>query len=357
MFLPRRALVDEILESEGLDGIVFSHPPNLRFLTGFSGSTGCLLVTSSGVGFLTDSRYTTQARDQMVDVEVREAKILHKSVVEWLTELGCRRVGFEEETLSCSEMRRLREATADIVWVPLERSLQMLRCRKDKEEIATLEHAATIAEAAFTEVLPRLRPGTIERDFATDLEFAIRRNGGEEKSFDFIVASGPRGALPHGIAADRVMQEGDLVTIDFGVRYAGYHHDETVTVALGEVSDTLRSIHDIVLRAHDLAIDAVRPGARIPDVDAVARDYIAQCDYGDFFGHGLGHGLGLEVHEWPSLSARTDATLQEGMVITIEPGIYLPDVGGVRIEDMILVTASGARVLTKIDKQFRRLPV
>lgn len=357
MFVPRRALVDEILKAEGLDAIVFFHPPNLHYFGGFTGSTGCLIIASAGYGFVTDSRYMTQAIDQMPGIEVREAKILQSSVTEWLTELNCSRIGFEEETLSCSSLRKLRESKEGIEWVPLEQALQPLRCRKDDTEVAALEKAAGIAESAFREVSHLLRPGTVEMEFATELEFAIRRQGGEEKSFDFIVASGPRGALPHGIASSRKMQAGELVTVDFGVRYAGYHHDETVTVALGEVSDTLRSIHDIVLRAHDLAIAAVRPGAKIPDVDAVARDFIAQHGYGDFFGHGLGHGLGLEVHEWPSLSSRTDAVLQEGMVVTIEPGIYLPDVGGVRIEDMVLVTASGARVLTKIDKQFRQLPV
>lgn len=358
MQLPRQAMVERILHETDLDGIVFFHSPNLHYLGGFTGSTGGLLFTSNGTaGFVTDSRYTSQAKEQMPGVEVREAKAIPKGVVDWLSALGCRRIGFEAETLPCAALQRLEEHNSALEWVPQIRALERLRCVKASEEISKLDAAAAIGLTAFAEVLPYLRPGVRERDFALELEIAVKRHGGDEKSFDFIVASGPRGALPHGIASQRVMQAGELVTIDFGVRLDGYHHDETVTVALGEVSDTLRSVHTIVLQAHDLALEAISPGASIRDVDAVGRDYIARHGYGEYFGHGLGHGVGLEVHEWPSISPRSDARLEEGMVVTVEPGIYLPGVGGVRIEDMVLVTAAGGRVLTKIDKRFCQLPV
>ncbi|MEJ2520948.1 MAG: M24 family metallopeptidase, partial [Desulfuromonadales bacterium] len=194
-----------------------------------------------------------------------------------------------------------------------------------------------------------------ENELALALEYALRQAGGEEKAFAIIVASGDRGALPHGLASDKPLAAGELVTIDFGCRRAGYHSDETITLAIGDVPSGLRRIYDTVLEAHDRALAAVRPGLLLKDLDAVARDYISAQGYGAFFGHGLGHGVGLEVHEAPVVSPRSQQIAAEGMVLTIEPGIYVPGTGGVRIEDMVLVTANGGRVLTKIPKTFRNI--
>ncbi|MDH3999419.1 MAG: aminopeptidase P family protein, partial [Desulfuromonadales bacterium] len=207
----------------------------------------------------------------------------------------------------------------------------------------------------FNAIAPMIRPGVSERDIALELEFALKRYGAEEKAFDFIVASGPRGALPHGVASEKIIEEGELVTIDFGCRWEGYHSDETVTLAVGAPSAELCKIYDTVLLAHDQAMDAVAPGLPLAELDRVARDVISAAGYGEYFGHGLGHGVGLEVHEAPSVSPRSKMTVELGMVITIEPGIYLPDVGGVRIEDMVLVTPSGAETLTKIPKAYRNI--
>jgi len=190
---------------------------------------------------------------------------------------------------------------------------------------------------------------------ALELEFALKKLGGETNAFDFIVASGARGALPHGVAGDKKIRAGELVTIDFGTRYKGYHSDETVTLAVGEVDGKLRQIFDIVLEAHDCAIAAVKPGMRACDLDAVARNDIAGKGYGDYFGHGLGHGVGLNVHEFPPLTSKNETCLRAGMVVTIEPGIYLPGVGGVRIEDTIVITETGCECLTSIPKQFLQL--
>ncbi|MEZ4484933.1 MAG: M24 family metallopeptidase [Syntrophotaleaceae bacterium] len=219
-----------------------------------------------------------------------------------------------------------------------------------------LDQAARISAEAFEEVLPLIRPGVRERDIALELEFAMRRHGAEEKSFDTIVASGLRGALPHGVASDKKIANGELVTIDFGARWAGYHSDETVTVAVGPVSARQREIFDVVLEAHDRAMNALRPGAALRDLDSIARDFIAGRGYGDYFGHSLGHGVGLEVHEHPAVSSLSEVVAEEGMVVTIEPGIYIPDLGGVRIEDMVCVTADGYRRITRLPKQFRQLP-
>jgi Xaa-Pro aminopeptidase len=197
----------------------------------------------------------------------------------------------------------------------------------------------------------------VERDISLALEYALKRRGGEEKAFDFIVASGPRGAMPHGVASERVIRDGELVTIDFGTRVRGYHSDETVTVAVGEVPRKLREIYTLVLDAHDRALKQVRPGVPLSELDGLARRHIGDGGYGDFFGHGLGHGVGLEIHESPTVSSRSEEIATEGMVITIEPGIYVPDLGGVRIEDMVLVTATGQRCLTRIPKDFRTLAV
>jgi Xaa-Pro aminopeptidase len=239
--------------------------------------------------------------------------------------------------------------------LPLKDELDQLRAVKAVAEVEALRGAALLNAAAFADIAQLLRPAVTEREIALELEFALKRRGAEEKAFDFIVASGPRGALPHGVASERSLQKGELVTIDFGCRVAGYHADETVTVALGAPPPELRRVYDVVLAAHDLAIAAVRPGVALAEVDRLARDHIVAAGYGDYFGHGLGHGIGLQVHEAPTLSARSKVLAEAGMVVTVEPGIYLPGLGGVRIEDMVVVTDDGAEVLTRLDKQYRDL--
>jgi Xaa-Pro aminopeptidase len=212
-----------------------------------------------------------------------------------------------------------------------------------------------LSAAAFEEIVPLLRPGIAEREIALALEFAMRRLGGDEKSFDLIVASGQRGALPHGAASDRLLRAGELVTIDFGLRLHGYCSDETVTLTLGEIDKELERVYDTVYQAQQQALAAIRPGVPLKEIDAVARNVITEAGYGPFFGHGLGHGVGLEVHEYPTLSPRSVDTAQVGMVFTVEPGIYLPGKGGVRLEDMVVVTPDGCRKLTRIPKGLRRL--
>jgi Xaa-Pro aminopeptidase len=355
MLIPRRQRAGALLADHQLDALVLCARENLRYLCGFTGSDGVLLLTAAGCVFLTDSRYTTQARGQVAAERVVEYRMQADGVVAALRETAPRRIGFES-SLAYGKVNDLRtRGDSNWEWVALSEELEGLRLAKSAEEIAAIEAAAQLNALAFAEVEPLIRPGAVERELALALEFALKRRGAEEKAFDFIVASGPRGALPHGVASDRQLRTGDLVTIDFGCRVDGYHADETVTVAVGEVSAQLRRIFDTVLLAHDLALAAVATGLPLAELDRVARDAIAAAGYGEFFGHGLGHGVGLEVHEAPTVSPRSKAQIQEGMVFTIEPGIYLPDLGGVRIEDMVLATASGARVLTRIPKQFRNL--
>ena len=356
MVKDRTALAQAILAEHNLDALLFTGLANIRYLSGFTGSDGALVVTRDKVCFLTDSRYTSQARQQVRTADVTEYRLKTEGVTSFLLAEGCLRVGFEAEAMTCAELQRLKDCNLSLDWRPLGKELRELRTIKQDEEVAFLEKAALIGSEAFFEVLPQIRPGVSERDIALALEFAMRRRGGEDRSFDLIVASGSRGALPHGVASDKTIAEGEFVTIDFGTRLAGYHSDETVTLAVGEVSSKLRDIYDIVLKAHDRAMQMVRPGVRLQDIDAAAREHILSCGYGDFFGHGLGHGVGLQVHEAPTLSTRSEDVATEGMVFTIEPGIYLPGTGGVRIEDMVLVTRDGYRPLTKIPKDFKVLP-
>jgi Xaa-Pro aminopeptidase len=239
----------------------------------------------------------------------------------------------------------------DVELQPLGAALDDLRVIKSMDELQLLARCSEIASEALLGVLASIKPGAREREVALALEFAMRRTGADDKSFDFIVASGPRGALPHGKAGDKVIQAGELVTIDFGAVYAGYHSDETVTVAVGTPDSRQMEIYTTVKDAHDKAMEAVRPGIGLKELDGVARQFIEERGYGAYFGHGLGHGVGLEVHEKPTVSFRSDQTAEEGMVFTIEPGIYIPGWGGVRIEDTVVVTMDGCRPLSKVPKQ------
>jgi len=342
----------EILAASHLDAVCFVHPPNLRHLCGFTGSDGALVVTPDAAWFLTDSRYTAQASAQVMGADVREYRQKTEGVRALLCELGAARVGFEAAHMTVAQLQGFQgDASVVPEWVPLEKQLAGLRGIKSATQLESIRRAALINAAAFADVLPLIVPGCRESDLAMELEFSLRRHGGETKAFDFIVASGERGALPHGVASDRILASGELVTIDFGTRFGGYYSDETVTLPLGRVDDSKRRIFQTVLEAHDRAIGTVRPGVPLKEVDAVARDFIAEQGYGDYFGHGLGHGVGLEVHEYPTVSPRSDVVSEPGMVVTIEPGIYIPGVGGCRIEDMVLVTPSGCEVLTSIPKQ------
>lgn len=354
MIKSRSCFVRQLLGDHRLDALVFFNPCNLRYLCGFTGSDGALIVTADGDCFLSDSRYSVQARAEVQADQLAEYKIKADGVIETLDEFRVRRVGFEADTLAYGTVERLREKSGhQRQWFPLSKELLPLRARKDAGEILLLEEAAGLNARAFEEILPLLRPGVIEGEIALALEMSLRQLGGEDRAFDFIVASGKRGAMPHGVASEKVIAAGELVTIDFGTRRHGYHSDETVTVAIGEIDARQREIFDVTLAAHNLALAAVRPGIPLRELDQIARNYIHQRGYGEFFGHGLGHGVGLEVHEHPTVSPRSEDLAVEGMVFTIEPGIYIADFGGVRIEDTVLVTSDGCRSLTSIPKTFR----
>jgi Xaa-Pro aminopeptidase len=355
VILQRRQFVRNILNIEGLDALLVFGLPNIRYLCGFTGTDGVLYVGKDETVFLTDSRYFEQAEKQVNSDRVICYKNKVVAVGDLLKDLSANRVGFDAEVVAVSLYQQLQLLSDTLVWQPITEQLSALRGIKSVEEITLLKESADLNYRAFNAVLPTIKTGMSEREISLALEFELKRLGGEENAFDFIVASGARGALPHGVASHKILENRELVTIDFGTRVGGYHSDETVTFAIGTVERKLRQIFDIVLEAHDSAIKAVRPGLAIADLDAVARNHIIANGFGEYFGHGLGHGVGLEIHEYPGVSSRSEVTLAEGMVITIEPGIYLPEVGGVRIEDTVVVTADGYEILTSIPKQFMQL--
>jgi len=340
-----------VSEAQEADALLVLGLTNIRYLSGFTGSDGALLLTGAGRTLLCDSRYTLQAGGEAGLCAVAEYKIKADGIASLLAEAGCRRVAYDAEQVTVAFFNTLVAALPAVEFVPLADDLDQLRTVKSAAEIAAVETAAALASGALHTVLPLVKPGISERQLALELEMEMRKAGADDKAFEFIVASGERGALPHGRPTDRLLQSGELVTVDFGACCAGYNSDETVTLAVGKPDGKLLEIYRVVKEAHDLAIDAVRPGVACSLLDAVARQHIENCGFGEYFGHGLGHGVGLEVHEKPVVSSRSRQQLQEGMIITVEPGIYIPGVGGVRIEDLLVVTADGCRMLSLINKE------
>ncbi|MDD2732951.1 MAG: Xaa-Pro peptidase family protein [Desulfuromonadaceae bacterium] len=352
MLKNRRSCLNPFFEEFALKAILFTDLRNIRFLCGFTGTEGALLIAPGHAWFLCDSRYTVQAAEEVQGSEIRECGAVRIETIAALAEeYALDRIGFEAVHTTVSSFRSLSEKLNSSELIELGAKLDEIRIRKDNAEIILLSDVATLSSQSLAAILPGIKPGVREEEIALALEIEMRHRGADGRAFDFIVASGERGAMPHGVASNKIIQPGDLVTIDFGAVKDGYHSDETVTVACGKPGLQAQEIHSIVRSAHDLAIRAVRPGISCKDLDEVARGYIREKGYGDFFGHGLGHGVGLEIHEMPTLSPRSATLLDEGMVITIEPGIYIPGFGGVRIEDTVVVTGDGCTVLTSADKQ------
>lgn len=352
MLKSRRTRLNSFFDEYSLQAVLFTDLKNIRYLCGFSGTEGALLISQENAWFLCDSRYTAQASEEVQGAEITECGAVRVDTIAALAfEHGFRRMGFEAAHTTVSSFRRLSEKLSKIELVELGSKLDEIRICKDASEIELLRSVATLSSCALTAILEKIAPGVQEVDIALALELEMRRRGADGKAFDFIVASGERGAMPHGRASDKIIHSGELVTIDFGALQGGYHSDETVTVACGKPSNRAVEIHSIVRAAHDRAIEAVKPGISCKDLDGIARSYICDKGFGDYFGHGLGHGVGLEIHEAPTLSPRSAAVLEVGMVITIEPGIYIPGFGGVRIEDTVVVTGNGCDILTSADKQ------
>lgn len=332
----------------GVDALWVSAPANVRALTGFSsGADGKVLVLAGEATLYTDARYTVQAREESsVPQHIARPPETYEHAAERVRGL---RVGFEAEHLTVAGLEDLR-AHWDAALVPTRGLVEALRRVKTAQEVAAIREAQALADRVFGEVRPLIRAGVREIDVALALELGLRR-AGAEVGFDVIVASGPRGAMPHGVASERVIEDGDLVTVDFGARLRGYHSDMTRTVAVGTPSEEMRRVYNAVLEAEEAAVAAVRPGVTGGELDALARGILERHGLGEAFAHSLGHGVGLNVHEGPGLRKGSEDVLEPGMVVTIEPGAYLPGVGGVRIEDLVLVTEGGHEVLSRTPKE------
>ncbi|KOR95539.1 Xaa-Pro dipeptidase [Geobacillus stearothermophilus ATCC 12980] len=340
-----------LLEEQHLDGLLVTNGCNRRYITGFTGTAGVALVSRQGAVFITDFRYVEQAAKQVEGFEiVQHSGPIVDEIAKQVKRLGIKTLGFEQEHVTYAAYKAYEEAI-DAELAPTSHVVEKLRLIKSEAEIKILKEAAEIADAAFAHILSFIRPGVKEIEVANELEFFMRKQGASSSSFDTIVASGYRSALPHGVASEKTIERGELVTLDFGAYYKGYCSDLTRTVAVGQVSAELQTIYGIVLEAQRRGMRGIKAGMTGKEADALTRDYIREQGYGDYFGHSTGHGIGLEIHEGPTLSARSDAVLEPGMVVTVEPGIYIPGLGGGRIEDDAVITADGNEALTHSPKE------
>jgi Xaa-Pro aminopeptidase len=343
----------ERLQTAEVDAILITELVNVRYLTGYTGSNGLALIGPDTRVFVTDFRYVEQATEEVDPAfdRLKGSVDLPEALKDHLPGSGALRLGFESAHVSVREHERLRELLPDRVeLVAVQGLVEELRAVKDTAELAAIRSAAALADDAYEQLIAGGLVGRTERELALELEFDMRRRGAEQPSFPPIVAAGPHGALPHASPRAVEVRRGDLVVIDWGAQLDGYCSDCTRTVAAGAGDDHAREIYELVLDAQLAGLDAVKPGADGREVDGVARDRIEAAGHGAHFGHGLGHGVGLDVHEAPRLSQRSDSVLEPGNVVTVEPGVYLPGELGVRIEDLVLVTDDGREILTRISK-------
>ncbi|WP_422660698.1 M24 family metallopeptidase [Paenibacillus sp. EC2-1] len=341
------------LQEQGLSAMLVASPINRRYLTGFTGSAGYVLITRDQSYLLTDFRYMTQAPEQAIGFQVVEhGPKLMDTVKELLASEGITSLGFEQEHVTYAVFTSYTEQLKPVSLVPVSGLVEQLRIFKDHEELQVMQRAADLADATFSHLLNIVGTGKTEREIDLQMEMFMRSHGATSSSFDTIVASGERSALPHGVASERVIQGNEFITFDFGALLDGYCSDLTRTIAIGTPDPKLKEIYDIVLEAQLHALDHIKPGMTGREADALCRDIITKYGYGEYFGHSTGHGLGMEVHESPRLSKASDDVLKPGMVVTVEPGIYLPGLGGVRIEDDIVITETGIHILTSSSKKY-----
>ncbi len=338
--------IREKLTCEGVDAFLVTHLVNVRYLSGFTGSFAAVVISPSEALFVTDARYEVQAEEEVGPPFTRLTLKPGQRLSQLIIEGGWRSIAVED-TITLAQYNRIKGSLSDVQLRTWSGVVEGFRRFKTPEEVLKIKKAVELAWKAFREVKGKVCPGVIERDLALELEFTMRKRGAEAGAFDFIVASGPRSALPHGAASSKEIHGGDLVVFDFGARWEGYHSDITRTLKVGTWEKWEKEIYTLVLEAQGAALEALKPGIKAQEVDAIARRVIEKGGYGAYFGHGLGHGVGLEVHEAPSLSPVSEDTLEIGTIFTIEPGIYIPNKGGVRIEDMVYLSPEGPKILTE----------
>ena len=347
--------VRSMLSGFDVEGILFFEEANIRYLTGFAGSDGALFVGGEKTLLLVDGRYITQAKNEATSCDIIKFNDRTEGMAGIISDLCLKRVGIESPAIDLNSYLKLRDRVGDVSLKPLSGEIERTRMIKDAGEASSLREAAIMAAHSLERTLDHIRPGITERDIASILEMKMREAGSEKPSFETIVASGSNTALPHAVPGHREIQDGDFLIIDYGTMYRGYHSDETCTFAIRSVTKKQAAVYAIVKDAHDKAVDSVKAGISCRDIDGIARKYIGDAGYGEYFSHGTGHGVGLNVHEPPRLSEVSKDILEEGMVITVEPGVYIPGLWGVRIEDTVLVEKDGCEILTKMPKDLRIL--
>lgn len=344
-----------ILQDQNLDGILLIKDANLRYLSGFTGSESYIVISKKGKVFITDSRYTEQAEQECPGFEIIKWRLPNPDLPETIKSVcdrfDIKKLGFEKDCVSFSLYEKLRNGLGDVELVGTTRLVEKLRSVKDKDEIERIKKAAEITDKAFDEVLNFIKPGVTERDIERELAYFIRKIGADDIGFPIIVASGENSSKPHAVPSNRPVKVGDFITVDVGSMYNGYRSDMTRTVVLGKASEEQIKIYNAVKKSQEASINIIKAGVKCKLVDKLARDVLKEEGIEGIFEYGLGHGVGLEIHEEPSMSPRSLSTLDEGSVVTVEPGIYLPGWGGVRIEDTVVVTKDGCEIITKSPKQ------
>jgi len=333
--------VQKKLSDYSIDALMVTSSFNLRYVANFTGTTGLSVITKDKAYFVTDFRYTEQAQEQAKGFEIIQNKgPIYDEVQKIIEQDNIERLGFEKNHITFGTYQQINELFTSAI-IPIAGLVEGLREIKEDEEVQMVRKAIQITEKAYEHILSYIEPGMSEVQIANELDFYMRKQGAQGVSFDTIVASGVRSAMPHGVASDKKVEQGDMITIDFGCYYNGYVSDMTRTFALGDPGEKLKEIYQIVLDAQLKVLETAKAGMTGKELDQVARNYITEKGYGEQFGHSTGHGIGLEIHEGPSVSYKNDKPLIAGNIITDEPGIYLPGIGGVRIEDDMILTSDG----------------
>jgi Xaa-Pro aminopeptidase len=340
---------------EGVDGLLIKKECNLKYFTGFSCDAGLLLVSREGSVFFTDSRYTEAAEKTISGCGVENSARLPEHIKEYCKKFKIKTLAGESSamTVACAERygSMLGDDVSLVFGGTADDIINGMRAVKTPAEVGLIKKAQAVAERSFEYIMGIIRPGMTEREVKTELDYFMLKNGAEKISFDTIAVSGANSSMPHGVPSDKALKEGDMLTLDFGAVCGGYHSDMTRTVAVSRCGEEQKEVYSIVLAAQEAALKALRPGVPCRYADRAARDLIAAAGYGERFGHGTGHGVGLELHENPTLNPRSEEILKKGNVVTVEPGIYIPGRFGVRIEDMVLITDGGYENLTRSPKE------
>jgi len=336
----------------GLNGQVVSKPENIQYLSGFKGSEGLILVCLDKSFILTDFRSFSLAKNLKSEAEaILVEKSALNTIANLANEIGLTKLGLEASHLSYSQFKDAEKKLSDIKITPTVNFIEHIRLIKDQSEIGLIQKAAELADGTLNHIINMLVPGVAEAEIANEIDYYLKLAGARKCSFDTIVASGPNSSIPHAIPTQRHLSKGDLLKIDFGAYFDGYCSDITRTFVLGKASNEQKRLYSIVLEAQKRALDTVKPGIKASQIDKAARDYIESKKYGQNFGHNTGHGVGMEIHEQPSISRVSDTIIQENMVFTVEPGVYLDGFGGVRIEDLVVAAEDGVNILSKFEKE------